>query len=160
MKKKLTWSAVGIVGLFAVLQLFNPARENPAVRADFLAATRPPPAVAAGLRAACYDCHSNETRWPWYARLAPVSWLIARDVNEGRQHLNLSAWSSEPARAAKNLDRMNEVIDYREMPPAKYTLLHPAARLDASRRQDILDWTAAAAEQWRGATNLSPHAPL
>ena len=120
------------------------------MKTDFIAAARPPAAVAATLRAACYDCHSHETRWPWYSRLAPVSWLIASDVNEGREHLNLSDWPAEPARAAKNLDRMNEVIDYREMPPRKYTLLHSAARLDESQRKEILDWTAAAAEQWRG----------
>lgn len=142
-----------LVGLFAVLQCFNPSRQNPPVVADFQTATRPPVTVAAGLRAACYDCHSNETRWPWYARLAPVSWLIAHDVDEGRRHLNFSTWSSEPVRAAKNLDRINEVIDYREMPPAKYTLVHAAARLDDAHRKEILDWTAAAADQWRAATN-------
>jgi hypothetical protein len=159
MKQKLTWSAAAVLGLLVVLQLFNPAHENPAVQADFVAATHPPAAVAAGLRAACYDCHSHETRWPWYARVAPVSWLIARDVNEGRRHLNLSVWAAEPDRAARNLDRINEVIDYREMPPAKYTLLHAAARLDEAQRRQILDWTSAAADQLRGATNPPTHAP-
>lgn len=153
MKKKIIWSTAGAIAIFAVLQLFNPPRENPPVKADFIASTRPPAPVAAGLRAACYDCHSCETRWPLYARLAPVSWLIASDVHEGRKHLNLSDWPAEPARAAKNLDRMNEVIDYHEMPPAKYTLLHPAARLAAAQRQEILDWTGAAADKLRGATN-------
>ncbi|MGA2246913.1 MAG: heme-binding domain-containing protein [Verrucomicrobiota bacterium] len=153
MKKRLTWSAAGAIVVLAVLQCFNPSRDNPPVKADFMAAARPPAAVAADVRAACYDCHSDETRWPWYARIAPASWLISRDVNEGRQHLNLSDWAVDPARAAKNLDRINEVVDYREMPPAKYKLLHAEARLTGAQRQDILDWTAAAADKLRGATN-------
>jgi hypothetical protein len=153
MKIKLTWTLVAAVVIFAALQLFNPSRANPPVVADFAAATRAPASIAAGLRAACYDCHSDETRWPFYARVAPVSWLIASDVNKGRTHLNLSDWPAEPARAARNLDRMNEVIDYHEMPPAKYKVLHADARLTDAQRKDILDWTAAAADQLRHATN-------
>ena len=116
MKKKLTWILAGGLALFAVLQLFNPPRSNPPVKTDFIAAASPPMSVAASLRAACYDCHSHETTWPLYARLAPVSWLIASDVEEGRKHLNFSEWPTETAPAAKNLDRINEVVDYREMP--------------------------------------------
>lgn len=141
------------MAVFALLQCFNPAHENPAVKSDFVAATGPPAAVAGAIRAACYDCHSDETRWPWYAQVAPISWLIAHDVTAGREHLNLSDWATEPARAAKNLDRINEVVDYREMPPAKYTLLHPQARLSEAQRKAILDWTDAAANRLRAATN-------
>ena len=109
--------------------------------------------MAAALRAACYDCHSYETVWPLYARFAPVSWLIASDVEEGRRHLNFSDWPVETAPAARDLDRINEVVDYREMPPKKYTLLHAGARLTQAQREAILAWTAAAADQLRGATN-------
>jgi hypothetical protein len=149
MKQKLICVLAGGLALFAALQLFNPPRSNPPVQTDFLAAVSPPAAVAASLRAACYDCHSHETAWPLYARLAPVSWLIASDVNEGRQHLNFSEWPADAARAAKNLDRMNEVVDYREMPPKKYTLLHADARLTEAQRKELLDWTAAAADKLR-----------
>jgi len=151
---------LGAINLFAALQLFNPSHLNPPVRSDFIAATHPPAEVADALHAACYDCHSHATEWPFYSRVAPVSWLIASDVNEGRKHLNLSEWSAESARAAKNLDRMNEVIDYHEMPPAKYTLLHPAARLTEPQRKAVLAWTSATADQFRAAsTNNPPHAP-
>ena len=153
MKKRLAWIAAGALAVFAALQLFNPPRSNPPVRTDFMAAARPPAPVAATLRAACYDCHSHETTWPWYSRTAPVSWLIASDVKEGREHLNFSDWPREPARAAKQLDRINEVLDYREMPPKKYTLLHPAARLAEAQRKAVMDWTEAAADQLRGGTN-------
>ncbi len=139
MKKKFKWAFAGSLIVFAGLQLFNPSHANPPVKADFIAVAAPPPAVAASIRAACYDCHSHETMWPLYSRIAPVSWLIASDVTEGRTHLNFSDWPAEPARAAKQLDRMNEVVDYREMPPKKYTLLHPAARLTEAQRQAVLD---------------------
>lgn len=135
--------------LFLGLQWFNPSRANPPVKADFVAALRPPAPVAAALRAACYDCHSHETAWPLYARIAPVSWLIASDVNEGRQHLNFSEWPAEAAAAAKNLDRVNEVVDYREMPPKKYTLLHADARLSEAQRKAIMDWTETNADRLR-----------
>jgi hypothetical protein len=141
------------LGVFALLQLANPDRTNPPVKSDFIAAAKPPATVAADIRAACYDCHSHETTWPWFARIAPVSWLIASDVTEGREHLNLSEWPADAAGAAKKLDRMNEVLDYREMPPKKYTLLHADARLSETQRKEIMDWTAAAADQLRAATN-------
>ena len=136
-----------------MLQLTNPARTNPPVTRDFVASVKPPATVAASLRAACYDCHSSETVWPWYARVAPASWLIATDVNEGREHLDFSDWPAEPERAAKKLDRVNEVLGYREMPPKKYTLLHANARLTEAQRKEIMDWTDIAAAQLRAATN-------
>ena len=147
MKKILKWAFPGAVGVFVVLQLFNPSHENPPVTRDMIASAQPPAAVAANLRAACYDCHSDETRWPFYSRVAPVSWLIASDVNEGRKHLNLSDWPQDPAKAAKQLDRMNEVLDYKEMPPKKYTAIHADARLSETQRKAILDWTDATASQ-------------
>jgi hypothetical protein len=153
MRKKLKWAAGGILVIFAGLQFFNPSAVNPPVKNDFIAATKPSATVAAGIRAACYDCHSDETRWPWYSRVAPVSWLIASDVTEGRKHLNLSDWPTEPAAAAKQLDRINEVVDYKEMPLKKYTLIHADARLSDERLGEIVDWTDAAAGKLRGATN-------
>ncbi|HEX9047085.1 MAG TPA: heme-binding domain-containing protein [Verrucomicrobiae bacterium] len=147
--KKWKLLLLALAGGFAALQLFNPGRENPPVKNDFIAAAQPPPPVAASLRAACYDCHSRETRWPLYARIAPVSWLVASDVNEGREHLDFSDWPTDPAQAAKRLDRINEVVDYQEMPLKKYILLHADARLSAAQRKEILDWTDAAAGKLR-----------
>jgi hypothetical protein len=142
-----------VLGIFAALQLFNPARTNPPVITDFIAAASPPASVAASLRAACYDCHSHETKWPWYSRVAPVSWLVVSDTNEGREKLDFSDWPDETARAAKKMDRINEVLGYREMPPKKYTLIHAAARLTEVQRKEIMDWTDAAADKLRAATN-------
>ena len=151
--KKWTLILPAVLGIFAALQLFNPARTNPPVITDFIAAASPPASVAASLRAACYDCHSHETQWPWYSHVAPVSWLIVSDTDEGREHLDFSDWPDEAARAAKKMDRINEVLDYREMPPKKYTLLHADARLTEIQRKEIMDWTEAAADKLRAATN-------
>ena len=145
MKTRLKWTAAGALAGFCALQLFNPPRVNPPVKSDFGATLKPPPAVASALRAACYDCHSDETVWPLYSRIAPVSWLVASDVNGGREHLNFSEWPADASSSAKRLNRINEALDYREMPPKKYTLLHPAARLTESQRQAIMKWTDDAA---------------
>jgi len=153
MKKKLLAVLAGVLMVLGAMQFYNPSRQNPPVINDFIGAARPPAPVAAALRAACYDCHSSATVWPWYSRWSPVSWLIASDVVHGRSHLNLSDWPADPASQAKQLDRINEVVDYREMPPRKYTLLHAAARLSAAQRQAVLDWTDAAAGKLRAATN-------
>ena len=153
MKQRWKWIPAGALAVFAALQLFNPPRSNPPREVGFHRRRQSAGPVAAALRAACYDCHSHETVWPWYSRVAPVSWLIASDVNEGREHLNFSDWPAEAARAAKKLDRINEVVDYREMPPKKYTLLHAAARLTEAQRKAVMDWTEAAAGKLRGATN-------
>ena len=131
--------------IFVGLQFTNPARTNPPVVND-LAATNPPPAeITALLRAACYDCHSHETKWPLYSRTAPSSWLVVSDVNEGREHLNFSDWPTDPDRVAKKMDRINEVLGYKEMPPKKYTLLHPEARLTEAQFKKLLDWSDTAA---------------
>jgi hypothetical protein len=143
MKKKLKWIFAALAAAFALLQLANPPRTNPPVAPghDLMATNAPPPEIAALLHTACYNCHSHETQWPWYSRVAPVSWLVAGDVTRGRERLNFSEWPRElPERAAKRLERISEEVDYKDMPPAKYTLLHPEARLSAGQREQLMHW--------------------
>ena len=143
MKKKLKWIFGALVAVFVLLQFTNPARINPPAPpgGDISAANPPPPQIAELLRAACYDCHSDETRWPWYSHFAPVSWLVVRDVNDGREWLNFSDWPrAVPETAAKRLDRISEELDYREMPPKKYTFIHAAARLTDDQRKSLIQW--------------------
>ena len=80
---------------------------------------------------ACADCHSNETVWPWYSNIAPVSWLVQRDVDEGREKFNISTGSGEA-------DEATEKVVEGEMPPAQYTWLHPAANLSTSEKQELI----------------------
>src|SRR5579871_6163902 len=96
--------AGGIV-FFAVIvmQLFRPTRTNPTSDpgASFEAIVKPPPQVASSLKRACNDCHSNQTVWPWYSNIAPASWLVVKDVNEGRARLNFSNWPQSGAEGEK-----------------------------------------------------------
>jgi Haem-binding domain len=91
-------------------------------------------ATASMARASCYDCHSNETEWPWYGALAPASWLVAKDVREARDHLNFSTWDLPNEDMAGIL----EMVEDGEMPLRKYTLMHPEARLDDEARAALV----------------------
>jgi Haem-binding domain len=152
LKKKLKWTLAALIVAFVLLQLTNPARTNPPVVSDLMATNAPPPRTAVMLHAACYDCHSSETRWPWYSRVAPMSWLIANDVKEGRENLNLSDWPHDnPKRAAKRLEDMSEEIDNDEMPLKKYIAIHKDARLTESERKELTDWLDAEAARLKSA---------
>lgn len=130
-KKSLVITCLVIVGVLLAAQLVPYGRHhsNPPVAAE-------PQWNAHGTRAlaqrACFDCHSNETRWPWYSNVAPVSWLLQADVDEGRRVLNFSEWT----RGYEEAQESGETVRNREMPPRSYLLLHPEARLsDVERRQ-------------------------
>lgn len=123
------------LAIFAGLQFIPARRTNPPVSTDFIAAAAVPAAEARLLRAACYDCHSQETRWPWYARVAPASWWIARHVREGREHLNFSNWpQGRPWEAKAKLESIAEALRNDSMPPGGYKLLHADAKLTSAQR--------------------------
>jgi hypothetical protein len=92
-----------------------------------------PPAVEAIMRRACFDCHTNETRWPLYARIAPGSWLMARDVHNGREHLNFSEWAdADEATRRTDLENAWEQVEAGNMPPWFYVYpMHLSAKLSA-----------------------------
>jgi Haem-binding domain len=138
--KILKWVIIGLVVVFAALQLIQPAHTNPPVKSDFLAAAKAPANVSAMFRAACYDCHSDETRWPWYSHVAPISWQVVQDVNDGRDQLNLSEWPDDPKRAWKRMENMSDEIDQGSMPLKKYTLIHKDARLTEAQRNELTQW--------------------
>lgn len=120
---------VGVV-LIGVIQLVPYGRDhtNPPVvqEPNWDAQTR---AIA---QKACFDCHSNETVWPWYSNLAPLSWLIQRDVDEGRRYLNFSEWGRWES------DEVGEVVAEDEMPPAQYFILHPEAKLTNAEKETLI----------------------
>ena len=92
------------------------------------------PQTRALAQRACFDCHSNETVWPWYSNVAPVSWLVQRDVDEGRSRLNFSEWN-RPQREARNAARQ---IQRGAMPPPNYLVLHPSAKLTSEEAQALI----------------------
>lgn len=82
---------------------------------------------------ACFDCHSNETVWPWYSNVAPVSWLVQRDVDEGREKLNFSEWTTPAEEAGESAETVREG----EMPPRVFLITHPEARLSAAEQEEL-----------------------
>ncbi len=123
----------GLAILFAGLQLvpYGGGRTNPPVTGDPAWADEQTEALFAR---ACADCHSHRTQWPWYASLAPVSWLVVHDVEEGREHFNVSAWGVQERNEG---DEAAEMIDEGEMPLRAYLLAHPEARLTDGERAQL-----------------------
>ena len=87
---------------------------------------------------ACFDCHSNGTRWPWYASIAPMSWRIQRHVDEGREKLNFTAFEPQNAHMTEAAGEAGESITKGEMPPNDYLLAHPEARLTAAEKAALV----------------------
>jgi hypothetical protein len=141
--------ALGIalpVLVIAALQLVPYGRDH-AVPPDGQLARFDSPQTEALVKKACFDCHSNRTRWPWYSSLAPVSWRIQSHVNEGREALNFTALATASKDGAEAAGEAGETVGKGEMPPRDYLLLHPEARLSAADRQALvrgLDATFAA----------------
>ena len=102
MQKILKWAAISLGIAFMVMQFIRPAKTNPLVddASTMSARLQVTPEVEAILNRSCIDCHSYKTVWPWYSKVAPISWLLVSDVNEGRKHFNLSNWPTDPKEAA------------------------------------------------------------
>ncbi|MBN8678846.1 MAG: heme-binding domain-containing protein [Chitinophagales bacterium] len=135
---------IGGLGLiFILIQFIRPDQTNPAtdVQLDFSAVNNPPEEIKGLLKAACYDCHSNETIYPWYSQIAPVSWWLSAHVREGREHLNFSTFGQLPANdRAKAFEEVAEVTQEGEMPMASYTWTHPEARLSPEQKNSLVAW--------------------
>jgi hypothetical protein len=100
-----------------------------------------PEGVAPILQRSCFDCHSRRTRWPWYSRVAPSSWLVAYHVAEGREHLDFSAWEDlSAAKKTHALESIREVMDQGEMPPRSYLWIHRDAKLAPEDREALRRW--------------------
>lgn len=117
-----------IISALVLMQFYPVYRNNPPVtkKITFDAKTEQL------LRKSCYDCHSNETEWPWYSNIAPMSWFVAYDVNKGRTKLNFSTGN------IKELDEVIEEIRKDKMPLIQYTFLHPSAKLTQKEKQDLI----------------------
>jgi hypothetical protein len=103
-----------------------------------------PPAVSKIIARACSNCHSNDTVWPWYARIGPIGWMLERDVNRARAAMNFSTWAAGPGRnptvAASTLAAACADIRSDRMPLAPYRLIHPESQLSKADKQLFCDW--------------------
>jgi hypothetical protein len=130
---------------FLGIQFIDTPNTNPPVKGEI----QIPPEIRIILKKSCYDCHSNETNWPWYGKVAPVSWLIIDDVSSGRKHLNFSEWSKySSSQRDRKLKDILEQINEDEMPMKSYTFLHPNSSLDFKQKTAIQKWITTN-EFWR-----------
>jgi hypothetical protein len=138
--RKLITSAAALAALILLIQLIPVEQTNPPVEADLVA----PAPVKDILRRACYDCHSHETRRPWYSRVAPFSWWLAEHVTEGRADLNFSQWPLFDFEARELMLRdIEKQLEDGTMPLRSYVLGHREARLSDGDREILLDWARA-----------------
>jgi hypothetical protein len=129
-------AGIGIlILLFLVIQLIPVPRTNPPEQTQLQWDS---PHTQELATRACLDCHSNETRWPWYSKVAPVSWLVAFDVYRGRRALNFSEMNANP-RFSREANRLTRIIQEGEMPPSQYLILHPDAKLTDQEKQELAD---------------------
>jgi len=132
-----TIALLGIAAGLLLAQFVPVQRANPPATGDVSA----PPRIEATLRRACYDCHSNETRWPWYSRVAPISWLVAHQVELGRKQINFSEWGEYyPATRKRKLQWTDRALRQEAMPPWSYRIVRPGARLTEEDRAAVERW--------------------
>ena len=140
MKKKII---VGLLTLLILIQFILVDKTNPPVDVnnDFITVTKARAEIAAVLKNACYDCHSNETKYPWYFNVAPVSWWAKDHVNDGRKHLNYSIWNSyNKERQNHKLEEMYSEVEEDEMPLSSYTIMHGDAKLTDEQKAALTEW--------------------
>jgi len=139
MKTNLVRIVLAVVIVLVGIQFIPVNLNNPPVEEKF----QPSPDVNAILKRSYYDCHSNETIWPAYSQVAPVSWLLAWDVEEGREELNFSTWNRHSQKKRdKIIKEIWEEVQEGEMPPWFYLPLHPDARISDNDRAVLRDWAA------------------
>jgi hypothetical protein len=142
----LRWVAIVVVCGLVIAQFFGPAKTNPAFDPTQSIESRlqVSPPVAAILDRSCNDCHSNKTRWPWYASVAPVSWFVIDHVDEGRENLNFSEWGTYRQDDFDGiLKEMCREVKAGVMPLSSYTPLHPGSKLSPEDVKTLCAWTDA-----------------
>ena len=142
-KKVLKGLAILVVAAFIVIQFFRIDKANPPViRAETLeASTAVPPDISLILGRSCNDCHTNQTIYPWYSNIQPISWLLKNDIDDGRQKLNFSVWNTyTPQRRSKKLEQICDRLEANEMPLPSYLWIHRNSILSESDRIALCDW--------------------
>jgi len=142
MRKNLKRILIALGVVFLGIQLVPVNRTNPPVDQSmtFQAKVNVPPYIDQIVRRSCYDCHSHESVWPWYSYIAPSSWLVSGDVQNGRSLLNFSNWDYTMFRSVGRLDQMAEEIYQDRMPLPIYLVMHPGAKLSTAEKDTLIGW--------------------
>ena len=128
---------VALVAVFVLIQFKVAPLTNPPSKGELSA----PPEVEAILKRSCFDCHSNQTNWPWYSHVAPISWMVVRHVESGRKQMNFSEWGEYfPTTRKRKLQWMQRALHDEVMPLWSYRMMHPDARLSDDDRARLLEW--------------------
>lgn len=150
MSKQLKTILLVLAGILVIIQFF-PSKlpdNNPAPGYDFFVAHKVPGEIEEIIRSSCFDCHSQEVKYPWYSYVAPTSWLVSRDVRIGRGNLDFSNWEKMSKKDQIVLaEEIGEEVIMGSMPMPIYGLMHREARLDTTQRQKIADWSEELAER-------------
>ena len=132
-----------LLGIFVIMQFFRIDKTNPPVVAelDFINIMKPSDEISAMLKAACYDCHSHEVKYPWYTNIAPVSWWVKGHIDHGIGELNFSEWGNYPAKKANHkLEESYEKVENKQMPLTSYLIMHSEAKLSEEQRAQLVDF--------------------
>jgi len=147
--------AIALLLVLVAVQIFQPARTNPKIdpKREIHANLAVDRAVASVFQRSCNDCHSHRTVWPWYSRVAPVSWLVVSDVNQGRKVLNLSEWAGyRTEEQQKQLSEICKEVSEGEMPGVSYTLMHRHAKLSTDDVTAVSGWTRTCVQKMSAVT--------
>lgn len=137
--------AIGLLVLLLILQFFGPEKNlsDTTPQTDFILVEKPPKRIENILKVACYDCHSNNTRYPWYNNITPLNYWLADHVDHGKGHLDFSDWGNYSVKKKDHkLDEFIEMVAEKEMPLNSYTWTHKDAVLSDEQIKDINDWIA------------------
>ena len=152
--KKIAKVASIVVGVvFVLIQFFQPSRTNPEIDQSITMQSELniPAEISALLERGCKDCHSNQTSWPFYSYVAPVSWLVSSDVTEGRKKFNMSEWGKyKLSKKASRLSGIYQAVNDRAMPLPQYILLHPVANFTDAERNQLAAWAQQETEKLMG----------
>lgn len=149
MKKKITISILGLLVVFVIIQFFQPKKNNIAPDSNHLFnSTQLPSDIKTIFQNACLDCHSNQTTYLWYHKIAPVSWVINSDINDGKEELNLSEW--EQLSVIDKISKLNKIcreVKNDKMPLKAYVFMHKKARLTEEQRAALCTWSEKLSEE-------------
>jgi len=140
MKKKIL---IGLLAILVIIQFIRidktPEFAEPEL--DLIAVTNPPKQIQTMLKTSCYDCHSNQTKYPWYSNIAPISWWIKDHIDHAKGHLNFSIWAEYPNdKALHKLEECVEMLENKEMPLPSYLIMHGDADLNEENRNSLIAW--------------------
>jgi hypothetical protein len=154
MKRVIRWVLVVLAVAFIAVQFYRPPTNSaPETADDFLRVYRPPEHVDAVLRAACYDCHSNQTRYPWYAHVMPVGWWLKDHIDDAKREVNFSEFGSYRVRRKfRKLEEMIEQVQKGEMPLASYRLIHTDAELTPAQKEEFVAWVGSVRDSIKATT--------